>query len=697
MDKALNSEDVLGSTAINFDDLAIIIESIEQGILLLDADLRVHSANTTYKKIWKIQDGLIEQHPSYIELFQYVRDLSRYKFTSESAYKSYVEDRLDGIRRGDCPPVDIDLADGTTLRHQCFPLPGGGRLLTFHEVDIPPQTGDRLSDSERRLKSIYEHGVGGIAETDMEGHILRANKAWCELLEYSENEFRRMTVSELTHPDDRKVSAVRFQELKSGKIPRYQLEKRYISKSGQTIWMLVGVSGIKDSAGNIIYTVGSFQDISDLKAVESELKRHRDDLQELVSEKTKDLVVEIEERTTAEIALRASEKRLRDFAHSSSDWFWEFDRDYRFTDVGDRFFEITNISKDEVIGKTRREVAGKIQTSKEREKWEAHFKVLEGHQPFRDFRYFVHGIDGSRRLINLGGIPVFSDTGEFSGYRGTGADVTRVHEAEEALKRVNRTLETRVEERTNDLRSEKERAELASRAKSEFLANMSHELRTPLNAIIGFSEITMNETFGKHSNAIYGEYAKDVYDASTHLLSVISDILDVSKVEAGEVDIEDQNVNVFDLITSCMLLVRERAKNKQVSPEILINTDVFCIRADERILKQILINLLSNAVKFVPAEGRLAVCAEIQERGTLRISVIDNGCGIAAEDILKVQEPFGQVRDRPELAQEGTGLGLPLAKRLTELHGGNLEIESELGAGSSIHIVLPKDRVISKK
>jgi PAS domain S-box-containing protein len=685
----------IGLSDLTPENLGVVFDLIEHGILFLDPQLRVRGANKAYKKMWGIADEVIRQNPHVSEILKIVRPTNRIQFSDEE-YEDYIRVRVAAIQSEESTTIDVELASGDTYRYQCMPVPDGGRLLTFYDVSSLKHAEYELRDSQHRFESIYEYGVGGIAETDTDGRIIRINPAWRELLEYEENELRGMTMIELTHPDDRKESAERYGALMSGEISRYRLEKRYVSKSGKIIWAVLGVSSIRDSSGKITFTVGEIQDITNLKAIEAELKQHRDDLQKLVTEKTKDLVSEIEERKGAEAALLESEKRLGDFAHSSSDWFWELDKNLRFIEVGEKFFEITNIDRNDVIGKTRREVAGKIQVAQEPEKWEAHFRLMETHKPFRDFNYFIYGADGKRRLINLGGIPVLDSDGNFSGYRGTGSDVTRVHEAEEGLREVNKTLESRVGERTRDLLVEKERAELASRAKSEFLANMSHELRTPLNAIIGFSQITMNETFGPHSNPIYADYAKDICEASTHLLSVISDILDVSKVEAGEIILEDEVVNVAKLIGSCVLLIQERAKSKGISPEIIIDPGVHNIRADQRILKQILINLLSNAVKFAPIDGKMAVCVEIENSGELRISVIDNGCGIAPENISQVQEPFGQVRDRPDLAQEGTGLGLPLAKRLAELHGGVLEINSKLGVGSSIHILLPADRVLAR-
>lgn len=693
MDKSGPPQTSLGAGDAEFDDLAAIMNTIDYGILLLDPDLNVRNANNAYKKMWDVPDHLIDEKPHFSDIVRFCHYRSQDENLTE-AFDEFISGRVETVRAETISPVELELPGGIICQHRCVALPDGGRVLTYFDVTALKQTERDLLDSQKRFKSVYENGVGGITVTGLDGQIQHANRAWCELFGYTENELRTMTVGELTHPDDRVWSGVKFQELVSGKISRYRLEKRYLSKSGKTIWAVVGISGIHDSDGKLTYTVGELQDISGLKLIEYELKQHRDNLQKLVSDRTAQLVEEITERRTIEAALLASEERFRDFALSSSDWFWEVDADFRFTEVGDSFFQFSHITKSDVIGKTRWDVAGSRQTSADVRKWAEHRQALDNHQPFRNFTYFVHGKDGHDRLIALGGVPVFDDEGAFVGYRGSGADMTRVHDAETALIEANRTLENRVSKRTKDLLIEKERAELANRAKSEFLANMSHELRTPLNAIIGFSQITMNETFGAHSNVRYKEYACDIYGASTHLLSLISDILDVSKVEAGEIELDEEVVNVHDLIDACLLMIEERAAARQMVPEIEIDANVSSIRADERVMKQILINLLSNAVKFAPISGTLKVSVGLEESGAIRFSIIDSGCGIAPEDMGKVQEPFGQVRDHPELAHEGTGLGLPLAKRLTELHGGVFEIESVVGKGTSVHVSLPSNRVV---
>src|SRR6185503_8500818 len=222
----------------------------------------------------------------------------------------------------------------------------------------------------------------------------------------------------------------------------------------------------------------------------------------------------------------------------------------------------------------------------------------------------------------------------------------------------------------------KNKAEAASRAKSEFLANMSHELRTPLNAIIGFAEIINKRTFGSASER-YIEYAGDIYNSGTHLLGLINDILNLSKLEAGKLQLQEQDVDLEFAIAACMTLVEDQARQANITLSVVRDPEVLMVRADERRLRQILINLLSNAVKYTPEGGSVGV-RTFRRNGGLAIAVSDTGIGMAAENIPKALAPFDQIERKVRRKQEGTGLGLPLAKQLTELHGGTLKIESEV-------------------
>ncbi|MBI3451761.1 MAG: PAS-domain containing protein [Rhodospirillales bacterium] len=255
---------------------------------------------------------------------------------------------------------------------------------------------------------------------------------------------------------------------------------------------------------------------------------------------------------------------------------------------------------------------------------------------------------------------------------------------------------TDVTERENTaeaLRSAKEVAELADRAKSEFLANMSHELRTPLNAIIGFSEIMCSELYGKLGDPRYAEYVRDIRDSGGHLLELINDILDLSKIEAGKSTLHEEDVDIARLLTVSTRLVRDRARIAGVGMETELAADLPAVRADEIKLKQIVLNLLSNAIKFSPSGGRITIHAGIEPSGKLEIAITDTGVGMRAEDIPIAMMPFRQVDSSLARRHEGTGLGLPLAKGLVEMHDGELAIESTPGRGTTVTIRLPAHRV----
>jgi PAS domain S-box-containing protein len=249
-------------------------------------------------------------------------------------------------------------------------------------------------------------------------------------------------------------------------------------------------------------------------------------------------------------------------------------------------------------------------------------------------------------------------------------------------------------ERVRELRIAKEDADIANRAKSEFLANVSHELRTPLNAIIGFSEMMLKAKHGPLGSDHYLDYADYIHQGGEHLLAIISDILDVSKIEAGKLILEEDQIDLTLLIDSAAGMVRSQANRGRVKLVTDLPGRLPPIWADARILRQILINLMSNSVKFTPEDGQVTTSAYTDEFGRLCLSIQDNGIGIAEEDIPKVLTPFGQIENVLTRSREGTGLGLPLARKLAELHDGELTIESTLGEGTTVTIILPAERVL---
>ncbi len=270
----------------------------------------------------------------------------------------------------------------------------------------------------------------------------------------------------------------------------------------------------------------------------------------------------------------------------------------------------------------------------------------------------------------------------------------RVIELEQAQK-ILQTQSAEMAQIAAELGIARDEAEAANRTKSEFLAAMSHELRTPLNAIIGFSEMIKIETLGPVGNPQYRGYASDIYSAGKHLLALINDILDLSKVESGSDELHEDSIAVPEFVQSVIGLVRQRAENGSVKLDTDICDDLPLLLADERKLKQILVNLLSNAVKFTDSGGQVTLKAWCRSDSGFVFQIVDTGIGMTPEDIPKALSQFGQIGRDLNRKYEGTGLGLPLSKNLVELHGGYLDLQSDLGTGTTVTVRFPASRIVA--
>jgi PAS domain S-box-containing protein len=385
------------------------------------------------------------------------------------------------------------------------------------------------------------------------------------------------------------------------------------------------------------------------------------------------LVQELRQRETVQRALRTAERAYRGIFDNAIDGIYRCDASGRIVRANHALVTLNGFA-------TEREFLA--QASDLGERWYAEPAQRERFRGLLEAEGFVtnfvsevlHPRTGERFWISENARAIRDRFGRVLFYEGTVRDITKARLAE------------------FQLREAKEQAEFANRTKSEFLAHMSHELRTPLNAIIGFSEIIKDELFGGTGSPRYREYARDIHESGRHLLSLINEILDLAKIEAGGLDLRDEVVDLAKMLENCHRLVRERAAAGQIALRVAARGDLPKVIVDETRLKQILLNLLSNAIKFTPPGGAVSVDVRRLPDGGVALSVADTGIGMTHEQLETAFQPFRQVENAFNRKYQGTGLGLPLSKALAELHGAALAVESEPGTGTRVEIRLPPSR-----
>ncbi len=387
--------------------------------------------------------------------------------------------------------------------------------------------------------------------------------------------------------------------------------------------------------------------------------------EQAVEEVNRQLLREIAERQRAEAALRASEARYRDLFDNISDCIFTHDLEGRFRTINPAVATLLGIPPDEVLD---RSVADFIHPDLRDRFFRVYLPSMKAGGGFNGTVCIV-GAEGEPRFVECRCAPA-GRAGEEPYVRCSGRDVT----------------ERRLYE--NELRRAREAAEAANRAKSDFLANMSHELRTPLNAIIGFTELILDKQLGDISPA-QEEYLGDVLQSATHLLSLINDVLDLTKMETGTLELELSEVALREVLSRSLVMLKEKALRHDIKLSARLDGIPDRIVADERKLKQILYNLLANAIKFTPDGGEVTLSAEPGD-GVVLVTVQDSGIGIKQEDLQRIFHPFEQADSSLNRQYQGTGLGLALARSLVEVHGGRIWSESEgEGKGATFRFLIP--------
>ncbi|MDX1484304.1 MAG: PAS-domain containing protein [Alphaproteobacteria bacterium] len=636
---ALNQADGGSEHSLWAGMLENVVNNVNQGICVFDKDFRLLHFNAVYEDLYDFPEGFLKKGRHYSEILRFLIERGEYGDVDPD---TFLRERMANLPEGEEWRNLRHRPDGTVIAIYRKNLPGGGAIITFTDV-----TADlRLTMENQRTAKLLEittnNIIHGIRVIDGNGRITLWNRRYQELFGF---------------PDGLMKKGMHYTVLLRYVADRDGMNEHEAQKFISSRLRLIKQPDIKDTTrtlddGTVVRIerapmpgggfVATYTDISRLVSTERELAKKSDLLTTTLDNINQGLLVLDSDLNVA--LFNHAYLRLMDLGPNEVTLGMPYRRVLEiFAAKGE--FDAGHGTEEEGIQR-RLDLAGSNQV-----------------------RHSIH------RRPNGTIINVYRKPMPGGGRVMTYTDITDLKNAEAKLV------------------AARDLAEEANRAKTEFLANMSHELRTPLNAIIGFSEIMANGMYGDVAESRYKDYIQGINDSGKHLLSLINDILDLSKVEVGKAALDEELVDLTGVLQTCIVLVDEQAQRAGVSLISNFAPYVPPLLGDERRLKQIFINLLQNAIKFTPRGGTVTVEMDHRAGGPVHVTITDTGIGMSEEDIPRALERFSQVETGLKRKYEGAGLGLPLARTMTEMHQGTINIESKKGEGTSVRVTLPASRL----
>jgi PAS domain S-box-containing protein len=504
----------------------------------------------------------------------------------------------------------------------------------------------KLKDKELEYKDVINSVQDVLFEVDETGRIVFLNKSWELITKRKIEDSYGQDIVKLFHDEDQEHIRIQFFEFMKGNNPGV-LKGRLKNQDGSYRTTDIMFSVMRLDTADIRHVIGTIHDIDD--------------------------------KARAQQALDEVEKKYRKIFDNAANGIYQIHPDGKIISGNPSLAYILGY---DTIDELLHQGISLQQCYADKSNYQTFQSELIRHDTVRNFEIQIQQANGNIIWVNDNARVVRDNDGNISYYEGAIEDITQRKQAE------------------LDLHEAKVNSDLASRAKSEFLTNMSHELRTPLNAIIGFSEIIKSEALGEIENETYTDYAKDIHASGTRLLSVINEILGISKIDAGDRQINETVINLKSICQTCIDLMASKIEASELLIANVIVDDMPAIIGEELAFKQIVMNLLSNAIKFTPKGGTVTFDIEYNadkaEEG-LRLSITDTGVGIEESDIPKALSPFGQLDNALSKSHAGTGLGLTLVRSLIHLHGGHLEMVSQKNLGTTVSLVIPMKRVAVQK